>query len=249
MKGMRLNSLAKVLGVESKVILQKLKDEGLGNKVFNHMSTLSVDLEKSVREWFGGDTKEVAAAETNTPQEAANVKTSEAKPSQPVPSDIQTSPQGRSFHKFIDCMSYWPGVQDEGLSSLVKRLIGHFESHLANAKEAQVIGNEQELERFVQAALLIQFSIFEGCVSLLWNRCRYGDGNTPNALKFESLCKLASEKTGKSVKGNFRYRNIRDGILHARSDSLPSMMPSPEEVQRNAAFMDELLSRLDSVLQ
>jgi len=53
-KGIRVNLLAKELGIESKLILQKLKDEGLGDKAPNHMSTLPLGLAESVREWFGG---------------------------------------------------------------------------------------------------------------------------------------------------------------------------------------------------
>jgi len=53
-KGIRVNLLAKELGIESKLILQKLKDEGLGDKAPNHMSTLPLGLAESVREWFSG---------------------------------------------------------------------------------------------------------------------------------------------------------------------------------------------------
>ena len=51
-KGIRVNLLAKELGVESKMILQKLKEEGLADQAPNHMSTLSLGLAESVREWF-----------------------------------------------------------------------------------------------------------------------------------------------------------------------------------------------------
>jgi translation initiation factor IF-2 len=51
-KGIRVNILAKELGVESKAILQKLKEEGLSDQAPNHMSTLSLGLAESVREWF-----------------------------------------------------------------------------------------------------------------------------------------------------------------------------------------------------
>jgi translation initiation factor IF-2 len=51
-KGIRVNLLAKELGVESKMILQKLKEEGLSDQAPNHMSTLSLGLAESVREWF-----------------------------------------------------------------------------------------------------------------------------------------------------------------------------------------------------
>lgn len=53
-KGIRVNQLAKELGVESKSILAKCREEGLGEKVPNHMSVLSVGLAETVREWFSG---------------------------------------------------------------------------------------------------------------------------------------------------------------------------------------------------
>lgn len=53
-KGIRVNQLAKELGVESKSILAKCREEGLGDKVPNHMSVLSVGLAETVREWFSG---------------------------------------------------------------------------------------------------------------------------------------------------------------------------------------------------
>ncbi len=51
-KGIRVNQLAKELGVESKSILTKCREEGLGDKVPNHMSVLSIGLAETVREWF-----------------------------------------------------------------------------------------------------------------------------------------------------------------------------------------------------
>jgi translation initiation factor IF-2 len=73
-KGIRVNQLAKELGVESKSILTKLRDEGLGEKAPNHMSVLPLGLAESVREWFsagalggGGGT----AVETAAPVEVA----------------------------------------------------------------------------------------------------------------------------------------------------------------------------------
>ena len=53
-KGIRVNPLAKEMGVESKAILAKCRDEGLGEKVPNHMSVLSLGLAEAVREWFSG---------------------------------------------------------------------------------------------------------------------------------------------------------------------------------------------------
>ncbi len=50
--GIRINELAKELGVESKSILSKLKSEGLGDSAPNHMSRIPLGLAESVREWF-----------------------------------------------------------------------------------------------------------------------------------------------------------------------------------------------------
>src|SRR5215213_11603160 len=64
-KGIRINALAKELGVESKAILQKLKDEGLGDAAPNHMSVIKTGLAESIKEWFshgaGGTAVETAA--------------------------------------------------------------------------------------------------------------------------------------------------------------------------------------------
>ncbi|MGH7215418.1 MAG: translation initiation factor IF-2 N-terminal domain-containing protein, partial [Tepidisphaeraceae bacterium] len=65
-KGIRVNQLAKELGVDSKGILEKLRAEGLGEKHPNHMSVLPLGLAESVREWFahagGGTAVETAPA-------------------------------------------------------------------------------------------------------------------------------------------------------------------------------------------
>lgn len=50
-----MNQLAKELGVESKAILAKCRDEGLGDNVPNHMSVLSIGLAETVRKWFTGN--------------------------------------------------------------------------------------------------------------------------------------------------------------------------------------------------
>ena len=47
---MRVFELARELGVTSKVVLEKCRAEGL--EIKNHMSTLSVGLEVTIREWF-----------------------------------------------------------------------------------------------------------------------------------------------------------------------------------------------------
>jgi translation initiation factor IF-2 len=79
-KGIRVNLLAKELGIESKLILQKLKDEGLGDKAPNHMSTLPLGLAESVREWFSGGAGGGTAVETAPHVEVATkAKTARSK--------------------------------------------------------------------------------------------------------------------------------------------------------------------------
>ena len=85
-------SLAKELGVESKAILQKLKDEGLGDVAPNHMSVIQLGLAESVREWFsmghlaGGGT----AVETAPPIEATAAKTKIARSRKKKSADAET---------------------------------------------------------------------------------------------------------------------------------------------------------------
>jgi translation initiation factor IF-2 len=71
-KGIRVNQLAKELGVESKLILTKCREEGLGDRVTNHMSVLSLGLAETVREWFthsGAGGGASTAVETAAPVE------------------------------------------------------------------------------------------------------------------------------------------------------------------------------------
>jgi translation initiation factor IF-2 len=73
-KGIRVNQLAKELNVESKAILAKLRDEGLGDKAPNHMSVLPLGLAESVREWFSSLHGHGTAVETAAPVEVAVAK-------------------------------------------------------------------------------------------------------------------------------------------------------------------------------
>jgi translation initiation factor IF-2 len=50
-KGIRVSELAKELGIESKVIVEKCKLEGLGEKVPAHSSSVSMGLAETIREW------------------------------------------------------------------------------------------------------------------------------------------------------------------------------------------------------
>lgn len=77
---MRVHILAKDLGVQSKVIIGKCKAEGL--KVTNHMSTLSVGLEATIREWFSeGQHNTAVETATRVDLKKARVRKKKAPPS------------------------------------------------------------------------------------------------------------------------------------------------------------------------
>jgi translation initiation factor IF-2 len=81
-KGIRVNQLAKELGVASKDILEKCRAEGV--EIPNHMTVLSVGLSETVREWFahGAGGSGGTAVETAPPVEvAAKPKTARARTS------------------------------------------------------------------------------------------------------------------------------------------------------------------------
>lgn len=63
----RVFEVAKELGVASKAVVQKCRDEGIPESVIkNHMSTISVGLEATVREWFSeGEAPAHTAVETS----------------------------------------------------------------------------------------------------------------------------------------------------------------------------------------
>src|SRR5438128_8845677 len=74
-KGIRVNQLAKELGIPSKLILDRCKAEGLGEQAPNHMSLISLGLAATVREWFAGGGGGVATAvEMATEAEAAEAE-------------------------------------------------------------------------------------------------------------------------------------------------------------------------------
>jgi translation initiation factor IF-2 len=75
----RVFEIAKELGVASKAIVQKCRDEGIPESVIkNHMSTVSVGLEATVREWFSeGEAPSTTAVETTKP---VNLEKVRAKP-------------------------------------------------------------------------------------------------------------------------------------------------------------------------
>ena len=56
-KSKRVFELARELGVKSKVILEKCKAEEIDD-MKNHMSTVSLGLEMTIREWFSDEVEE-----------------------------------------------------------------------------------------------------------------------------------------------------------------------------------------------
>ena len=59
MANTRIFELAKELGIKSKAIVEKCHAEGIPKDVIkNHMSTISIGLEQTVREWFSSENTE-----------------------------------------------------------------------------------------------------------------------------------------------------------------------------------------------
>lgn len=71
-KGIRVNQLAKELGVPSKLIIEKCEKEGIPN-IVNHMSSMSLGLAATVREWFHLSPVSGSAVETADPVTEAEV--------------------------------------------------------------------------------------------------------------------------------------------------------------------------------
>src|ERR1051325_4265779 len=93
-KGIRVNQLAKELGIPSKSILERIKAEGLGEQAPNHMSLITLGLAASVREWFANGAGGVATAVETATEEAEEVAPPKPKPtrgkkkvSEPAPSE------------------------------------------------------------------------------------------------------------------------------------------------------------------
>ncbi len=100
-KGIRVNQLAKELGVPSKIVLDRFKSEGLGDKVPNHMSLLGPGLEATVREWFPSSGGGVATAVEEPPVEEETAPRAKVRPSTRKKSadgeDSQGDTGGESF--------------------------------------------------------------------------------------------------------------------------------------------------------
>jgi len=92
-KGIRVNQLAKELAVPSKAILDKLRDEGLGEKAPNHMSVLPLGLAESVREWFHSSNGGGTAVET-APPVAVETKPKTARKTTRKKADAAEAPGG-----------------------------------------------------------------------------------------------------------------------------------------------------------
>src|SRR3954466_2690723 len=82
-KGIRVNQLAKELGIPSKSILERIKAEGLGEQAPNHMSLISLGLAASVREWCANGAGGVATAVEMATEEAVEEAAPKVKPSRP----------------------------------------------------------------------------------------------------------------------------------------------------------------------
>lgn len=98
-KGIRLNALAKEINVDSKAILAKLRAEGLEAAAPNHMSTISIGLAETIREWFrtGEHNASGTAVETAAPVDLATVvkpKTNRKRPTRKAGAAADDSQDG-----------------------------------------------------------------------------------------------------------------------------------------------------------
>ncbi len=85
-KGIRVNLLAKELGIESKVILEKCRQEGLAEKVPNHQSTIALGLAETIRGWHAsGELNELI--KLHVPSESSKKKKTTSKKSEESASD------------------------------------------------------------------------------------------------------------------------------------------------------------------
>jgi translation initiation factor IF-2 len=91
----RVSQLAKELGVDSKAILSKLRDEGLGEVAKSHMSLLSLGLAESVRDWFrGGGTAVEIAPPVEAPQVKAKPRATRKKKADPATAETLAGEPG-----------------------------------------------------------------------------------------------------------------------------------------------------------
>ncbi len=105
MAGKRISQLAKELGIESKAIITKCRDEGISEDIVKgHMSTVSAGLEASIREWFstaGGGTAVEAAPHVDIEKVKTRKavprkkKAEDGAPLEPAPEDLAPTPPQR----------------------------------------------------------------------------------------------------------------------------------------------------------
>lgn len=102
----RVFEIAKELGIDPKAIVKKCQAEGIPESVIkNHMSTVSLGLEATIREWFtaGGDETAVETSETvASGSMRADVKRRRAKPAQRSKSDVDTLLKDLDVHSLAE---------------------------------------------------------------------------------------------------------------------------------------------------
>jgi translation initiation factor IF-2 len=101
-KGIRVSALAKELGVRSKVVLDKLRDEGLGDQAPNHQSTVGVGLATTIRQWFEPGAAEESAGGTATKTAAAPKKKAPKKVAKKAGDDEPAAPEAAARPPMTD---------------------------------------------------------------------------------------------------------------------------------------------------
>ena len=87
----RVFEIAKEMGIASKSIVAKCHAEGIPESlVKNHMSTISVGLEATIREWFSSDESNSSAVETTEKVDIEKVRVA------PKPAKAKAKPKAAS---------------------------------------------------------------------------------------------------------------------------------------------------------
>jgi hypothetical protein len=272
-KGIRVNLLAKTLGVPSKLVLRILKERGFGEKFPNHMTTMSAGLAASVRQWIidylGAHEQAVTfGATAQSPETPEPVRTEKpvsatAKAKADTTSIIKKEPMVSQFSS-IGKASGRAGAAIE----LIKTRQHDYEAHLADAKMSDrrlSKGDRQRRNRFVRAAIESQAAVFDGYISLLFDRYikTNGQQKITKADKIKRLRELATRHSGKSIPSPqflllaYRHVSTHPSIQTPHPTSKGSRltaadinrgMPAPAEVEAEERRINDFLKKLISSL-
>jgi translation initiation factor IF-2 len=167
-KGIRVNQLAKELGVESKAILKKLHDEDIPN-VPNHMSLLSIGLAETVREWVkAGEIASGEAAPAEAGESAGKQKSARRKKAAEASKE---SPDGGQGGVAVEVLA--PPTQESGEGGMeVASAEGTIEAgdslaapEMESGEVAAAAESEASAEAYEEAAAQQEVTTAKGAVA------------------------------------------------------------------------------------